>query len=159
MDSRARAQELIEAVAGDIGIEGMDFDEAGLIDLHIADGLILTLACLPAETALLLVGNVGGPLELLDRPTILALLAHNADELATTGATMAVEPGTGHVVLQRRLDLTTLDYAAFTAALQAFMAAQESWSSRLTETTGQPSAAGHSPVWSGLDPSLLNIRA
>ena len=132
---RDQVDTLVTRLGEGLGIPDLALDDAGTCTLVIDNGAVIV--------------NLGhnsgaGALDLmtcLDRvepssPNLMQLLGANLGWRATGGATFAVEPTSGAVMLQRRLTANDATDEGLKSALESLIAAAEVWTARLTGHTG-----------------------
>ena len=128
---RDQVNVLISRLGEGLAIPDLALDEAGTCTLVIDNGAVIV--------------NLGhnrsaGALDLmtcLDRvelsaPNLMQLLGANLGWRATGGATFAVEPTSGAVMLQRRLTAGEVNEEGLKSALESLVVAAEVWTRRLT---------------------------
>ena len=129
MSQQERAQSLVDSLASDLELEGLAFDEQNRIVLQIGEEHLVTLALDGQDPdSLYLFAAITAASPEAPDPLWRALKA-NYLWGESAGATFAVEPETGVLVLHRRLDLTRLDYPAFHTALERFADLAAAWES------------------------------
>jgi len=131
MDIPAAAQALAEGLGRSLGLDGLAFDpDDGTLTLELDDRTLVSVGIdRGGQTLTLFAPVTAGPLTEPD-------LVHHALEAnflwrGTGGATLAIEPGSGQLVLQARLALAGLQIPAFATALESFAEQAASWSSEL----------------------------
>lgn len=137
---RGQVDTLISRLGEGLGMPDLALDESGTCTLVIDNGAVIV--------------NLGhnrgaGALDLmtcLDRvelsaPNLTQLLGANLGWRATGGATFAVEPTSGAVMLQRRLTAGDATDEGLKAAIESLIAAAEVWTRHLTGDMGAPADA------------------
>ncbi len=127
---RGRAEALVAELGQQLGIKGLALDRRGSCTLAIDDGAVIVTVGHNART-----GSIDLMIcldEVEPSGTQLArVLAANFGWLDTAGATFALEPGSGALVLQRRCIGPELDHGGLHPVLAGLVATAEAWSRRL----------------------------
>jgi hypothetical protein len=127
MDIPVAAQALAEGLARALGVEDLAFDpEDGSLTLELDGHILVSIAVDGGGETLTLFAPITAE-RLVDPDLAWRALEANFLWLGTTGATLAVEPSSGQLVLHRRLPLDGLDDPALISALEAFAAQAASW--------------------------------
>lgn len=117
------ATALVDELGRELGIAGLAFDGDGIVSLQI-DRLTVSLAV--DGDGLTLFAPVSEA-EVADPSRLARALMANFLWIDSDGATLALEPQSRRLALQRRLPLAGLDCPGFVAALERFTALAESW--------------------------------
>jgi hypothetical protein len=136
---------LVEDLGRELGIAGLALDDDGVATLRIdeivvslaVDGDGLTLFAPLTEVAV------------ADRSSLSRALMANFLWTETDGATLALEPHSRQLVLQRHLPLDRLDYPVFVVTLERFTALAEHWAAVLRQELADDQALTP-PVWGAL---------
>jgi hypothetical protein len=150
MDS-ARAEALVAELGQQLGIEALALDKRGTCTLAIDEGALIVTLGHNART---------GSIDLmvcLDEvePSglqLVRILGANFGWLETAGATFALEPGSGALVLQRRCLGQELEHGGLRRAVEALVATADGWSRRLAVMAG---AAEDGEAEATIDPGRL----
>lgn len=131
MTPREQVDHVLAAFGDTVGLERLALDEAGMGALFI-DETAVNLEVDEAESRLLLYAGLGVP-EGDPAATHIALLEANLFWQGTGGATLALQPETGVVLLVQALPTAGLDPVGFETALQTFVEVAETWERRLRQ--------------------------
>ena len=116
--------ELIEALGRKMGVALTFKDGATAFE---ADGMTVAVNDLPELGAVALTGDIGAPpperLESLYRTVLEAQHLFRG----TNGATISLDPGTGHFALNRAIPLATADAESFAVEVERFINTQETF--------------------------------
>lgn len=124
------ADQLLQALALNVGMPDLRFDDNGCACIAVDGGLAINFER-EAEGGAIHVYSVIGPLPLDSREEVYRqLLDGNLYGTATAGATLAVDSLRNEVVLCRRFDAAAAG-SAFFADVHGFVAAAEDWQERL----------------------------
>jgi Tir chaperone protein (CesT) family len=128
---RSQADALVTRLGEELGIAGLALDDGGSCTLFIDDGaVIVNLGHNPQAQSIDLMTCLDA---VEPGRALLARLLEANFGWRLSGATFAIEPGSGSVILQRRL--TAAEAAAdggLRSALDSLIAAAEAWSARLS---------------------------
>ncbi len=148
---RTRAEALVAELGQQLGIEGLVLDERGTCTLAINEGaVIVTLGHNPRTGSI----DLMACLDEVEPSTtqLVRVLGANFGWLETAGATFALEPGSGALVLQGRCLGPALDHGGLRRAVETLVATADGWSRRLAVMA---SAAEDGEAEGALDASLL----
>ena len=136
---RAEADRAVKGLGEALEIANLSLDEGGRCRLSIDGGaVVVDLGHDPASGVIELAAALpaADPVE----AQLARLLRANFNWRGTEGATFAIEPESGALVLQRRLTASEVDNGGLTAALEALVAAAASWAGQLSEGGSDPAA-------------------
>lgn len=129
MSLREAVASVLAAFGDGIGLDGLALDEAGIGTLFI-DDVAVNLELDEGSGRLLLYAGLGIP-EGDPAAIHVELLEANLFWQGTGGATLALQPETGAVLLVQALPVAGLDAIGFETALQRFVDTAEAWEQRL----------------------------
>ncbi len=134
------ANDLIEGLGKRIGIElKLDDDNSCAIE---ADGMAIIINYLGEIDILVLLADVGEPpperLEMLYK----TLLEANHLFTATAGATLSLDPKSGHVVLCRAIRCMAVGVDEFVSEVERFINTLEMWTSTVVAFRDEPKEGG-----------------
>lgn len=143
-------QAILDEFGRSAGLGRVGLNEDGVCRLVFDDELTVDVERVPSRGSFYLHAVVGR-LPPGDDPGLLRdLLAANLFGRHTGGATLALDPGLGEILLHRELADGTTDYQAFAAALEGFVNALERSRDRLAQGapggTAAPRAANALPM-------------
>lgn len=133
MEPSQQAQTLAKELAADIGLSELAFDEDNKIVLLIDGGKVLNILADDQTGGLVLFMRIGTEVAATPETSNIALRANFA-WLETRGATLAIEPAGGRLVLQHQLPLHDLDYPRFRSAIERFLETADYWSAIATDS-------------------------
>jgi hypothetical protein len=134
---RGEAEGVVARLGEALGIAGLALDEGGICTLAIDDGaVIVSLGHNPAAGTLDLMICLDEVVP--DAGLATRLLQANFGWRTTGGASFAVEPVSGAVVLQRRVGAAEAGGGGVIAALEALVATAQAWAARLGEAAAPP---------------------
>lgn len=135
MDIPAAAQALADGLGRSLGLDGLAFDaDDGTFTLELDDRTLVSIAVDRGGDALTLYAPVTAT-PLAEPHLVRRALEANFLWRRTGGATLAIEPGSGQLVLHARLQLSGLQVPAFARALEGFAEQVASWSAELAGGT------------------------
>jgi hypothetical protein len=142
---RNQANALVSRLGETIGIADLALDDSGTCTLVIDNGaVILNLGHNAAAGALDLMTCLD---QVEPTPANLArLMQANFGWRGSGGATFALDPAGGAVMLQRRISDLGVTDGEMTAALEGLVAAAEAWTRRLLDHRTSESAAAPADV-------------
>jgi hypothetical protein len=129
MTPREQVDRVLAAFGDAIGLDGLALDDAGMGTIFVDDTAVALEFDAPGER-LLLYTSLGVP-EGDPAAAHAELLEANLFWRGTAGATFALQPETGSVLLVQALPGRDLELAGFETALQAFVDTSEAWEQRL----------------------------
>lgn len=139
MQLGARVQYLLKSISHSLGIEGLECEDDGTITITVDDQLVCLAFNKSDDGVLLFAPCTDG---MLAAPTLLAsAMRENFLWKATGGATLAVEPTSGQLVVQQNISLMGLDYPKFAEHLEGFLAVVEKWRTRAAQPDSLESPA------------------
>lgn len=157
MDIPAAAQTLVEGLGRTLGLDGLALDpDDGTLTLELDDSHLVSVGVdRSGEAVTLFAPLTVGPVTEPD--LVRHALEANFLWQRTAGATLAIEPGSGQLVLHLRLALAGLQVPAFAAALAGFAEQAASWSARLAANGDRGAEPGPDANPQGLpfDPKML----
>ena len=129
------ASELIEALGRKMGLELSFKDGAAAFE---ADGMTVAVNDLPALDAVALTGDIGAPPP--ERLESLYKTVLEAQHLfrSTHGATISLDPGTGHFALNKAIPLATVDAESFAVEVERFISTLETFVKIVREFRARP---------------------
>ncbi len=137
-----QANVLVAELGRQLGIADLALDEGATCTLFVDDGAVIvsfgfnkTAQAIDLMICLDAVEPATAPLALL--------LRANFSWLGSRGATFAIEPASGALVLQRRVAGNAVHVAELRQALEELVAAADAWAKRLAAETA---AAGEAPA-------------
>ena len=148
---RTRAEALVADLGQQLGIEALALDERGTCTLAIDEGAVIVTLGHNTRTGSI---DLMVCLDEVEPSTtqLVRVLGANFGWLETAGATFALEPGSGAMVLQRRCHGPELDHGGLRRAVEALVATADGWSRRLAVMAN---AAEDGEADGPLDPSRL----
>jgi hypothetical protein len=156
-----KARHLIKQWSEAIELEGLMFDEDGVIEILLGDDLHLSLGVDEAGEAILLCAELLPDASALPNGVLRRILITNASQHAKNGPTYAISPGSGSLVLQKSVSIQDVHYADFEAALLEFIEAFDKTKARLRTLTPDPDAfeGATAPDFDQPEESIVFIRA
>jgi hypothetical protein len=152
MELNAQIQGLLEHFGRTLGLEGLTFDEEGLIELRIGDKLSVTLGVEPHQQTLILSAEVLPETETLGPTLLRRVLITNARLATENGPSFAIAPEIGSLLLQQRIPLAGLDYPGFEQLWLAFLETHEIAVSKLEELAPTQEVANRQPAGAEVSP-------
>lgn len=122
---------IVAELAASLGLEG-GLDEERKLVLLVEDRWLVTLAAEPDEGGLVLFAKVADAAP-ENAPGLRALLEVNFLWQASGGATLAIEPESGALVLHRRLEAQGSSVLRLRAALEDILRATQTWAGACAE--------------------------
>ena len=157
MDIPAAAQALAEGLGRSLGLDDLAFDpDDGTLTLELDDSTLVSVGVdRSGETLTLFAPLTADPLTEPD--FVRRALEANFLWRRTGGATLAIEPGSGQLVLQVRLALAGLQVPAFATALEGFAEQAAAWSAELAANGSRAATPGPDSDPQGLpfDPKMF----
>ena len=133
--------DLIEHFGRTLGLEGMAFDQDGIIELEVGDSIAVTLGIEPGEQALFLGSEVLPQAADLTPPILRRLLITNGRLAVRSGPSFAVVPEVGSLLLQQRVPLAGLAYPDFDRIWLSFIDTHEKAIAKLAQLTQRNAAS------------------
>ena len=137
-------QALLRAFADQAGLDADSLVATGEVALGgVEGGVTVRMSCRGSQVRgeLVLLCDLGMPPRARRLALYESLLEANHLWLGTGGATLGVEPGTGHVVACERLDLQGLGASGLASALAEFVEACGAWRDFIDQARPQVPAA------------------
>lgn len=156
-----KARHLIKQWSEAIELEGLMFDEEGVIELLLGDDLYLSLGVDEAGDAILLCAELLPDAAALPDGVLRRILITNASQHAKSGPTFAISPGSGGLVLQKSVSIQDVQYAEFEATLLEFIEAFDKTKAQLRTLAPDPDAseATTAPDFDRPEEGMMFIRA
>ena len=145
---RSQADALVSELGEQLGIAGLALDESGSCTLAIDDGaVVLSLGHNPGASSI----DLMICLDDIDttRLQLRRVLLANFGWLTTAGASFALEPMSGALVLQRRCTAADLGHGGLRAVVESLVGSAEGWSKRLA-ALADSDGAGRPPEPEGV---------
>ena len=149
------SKELLKVLSDTIGVE-LAFDDDG-IAAFLADGMALTLRDIPEIGAIALEGDLGVP-QPVDQTALYKLMLESQHRFRdTAGATLSLDPETGHFMLCRVLVSRLFDATSFVDAVGGFLSAQEAWARIVRDYRGGETISAPTPEEISFGGSFLKV--
>lgn len=152
-----KAEQLLKELGLTMGLPDLRFDDRGCARL-VFDSKVAVNFENDAEAGEVQLYSTLAPLPAGDREPLYRLLCEgNLFGAQTAGATLAVDPLAGEVVLCRAIAVEGADAAGVARLLERFVATAEEWSGRLA--SGAPASRSAAPAAAEQPPAGTFIRA
>ncbi|HMR29663.1 MAG TPA: type III secretion system chaperone [Geminicoccaceae bacterium] len=155
MDIPAAAQVLASGLGRSLGLDGLAFDpDDGTLTLELDDSVLVSVGVDGGgETLTLFAPLTAGPFTRSD--LVRRALEANFLWRRTGGATLAIEPESGQLVLHRHLALAGLQVPAFATALEGFAGQAAAWSAELAADGVDASVSDGDSQGVSFDPEMF----
>jgi hypothetical protein len=137
--------DLIEHFARTLGIEGLAFDEDGIIELEVGESIAITIGIDEQEEVLFLVSEVFAQAASLAPAILRRLLITNGRLAAGQGPSFAIMPEVGSLLLQQRIPLAGLSYPDFERIWLSFIETQEASTAKLNQLSSAEAVTQDTP--------------
>jgi hypothetical protein len=149
---RAQAEALVTELGQQLGIESLALDARGSCTLAIDEEAVIVTIGHKARTGTIDLMICLDEIEATGA-RLVRVLGANFAWLGTGGATFALEPGSGALILQRRLVDQELQHGGLGRALQSLVAMAETWTRQLA--TIKDAGPADDEVGPALDPGRI----
>jgi len=152
-DIKEQIQAMLDEISSAEGTPRFDLSEDDGCTVPFGDGMMVRVQLRPQIPELDFTVPLGSVPEEKRAGVYGALLASNFYWAETRGATLALEPESGQIVLQYEENALSLTEERLKKTMEGFFTVAEEWKARLGELVDEAEAAGEASVPPDGDPS------
>ena len=141
MDIPDACSVLIAELGKDLGLANLAFDDEGKLVLKLGDQRVVMIVVRPEATSFVFYSEICAAAA-VNTKLLKRALEGNFAWSRTAGATLALDPKTGALVLHKELAVASIEFSQFIQSIEQFVEIAEAWSTMINHS---PSKETESP--------------